>query len=162
MGPPRPDPLMHVEKGPAEVYQLPREEQKDPCHGCVSRCAGTEDVVAGGRVSVVAVDAEVAVAKAEDDGGEGAEHAAGHENAVDDHVEHEFGGEDTITELCGVCLLVGYTLTQHAVYRGRDTYVLWRANKNVWDSSFKPETRLAKGAGAEKHPDDFDGSQQEH
>ena len=100
MVPPRADPpAAPVEEGPAEVDELPGEEQEDPRHGRVGRGAGAKDDVARRRVGVVAVGAQVAVAEGEDDGGEGAEDAASHEDAVDDHVEHEFGGEDAVAEL---------------------------------------------------------------
>lgn len=99
VGGPGADAVGHVEEGAARVDELPGEEEKDPGHGGVRGGAGAEDVVADGRVGVVALVAELAAVEAKDDDGEGAEDAAGHEDSVDDHVEHEFGGEDAVFEL---------------------------------------------------------------
>lgn len=77
MFPPRADPLVHIEKRPAEVSQFPREEQEDPHHRGVGRCEGMKDVVARGPTGVVTVETQIAVAKAEDDGGERAKHGTG-------------------------------------------------------------------------------------
>lgn len=93
------EPIRHIEQGSTEINKLPREEEEDPRHGGVTRCACAEDGFTRRRVFVVAVGAEVATVEAEHDDGEGADCAAGHEGAVDDHVEEELGGEDAIFEL---------------------------------------------------------------
>lgn len=99
---PRLEALGHVEQRPAGVDELPGEEKEDPRHGRVAGRASAEDGVAGWRVVDVAVEPQVAGFEAKDDEGEGSEDAAGHDGPVDDHVDHEFGSEDTIFEL-GEC-----------------------------------------------------------
>lgn len=93
----------HIEQGTAKVDELPREEEKDPGHGGVAGCAGAEDFVALRRVGIVAFVAEVAGIEAKDDDGKRAQHAAGHEDAVDAHVEEELGCEDAVFELAISC-----------------------------------------------------------
>lgn len=93
------DAVGHVEQRAAKVDEFPREEEEYPRHGGVAGCAGAEHLVTLGGVRVVTVDAEVAAVEAEDDDGEGSDGAAGHDDAVDDHVEEEFGGKDAVFEL---------------------------------------------------------------
>lgn len=62
--------LGHVEEGAAEVDELPGEQQEDPGHGSVAGGTGTEHLVAGRGVAVVAVHAKVAVVEAEEHDGE--------------------------------------------------------------------------------------------
>lgn len=96
---PRLEAIGHVEQGTAEVDQTPSEEKEDPGHGGEAGGAGTEDGIAGLRVVVIAVGAEVAAAKFGNDDCEGAEDAACHNGAVDDHICEELGREDAIFEL---------------------------------------------------------------
>lgn len=96
---PRLEAVGHVEQRSAEIDQTPRKEKEDPGHGGEAGGAGAENGIAGLRVVVVAVGAEVAAAKAKNDDCEGAEDAACHDGAVDDHICEELGREDAIFEL---------------------------------------------------------------
>lgn len=99
------DALGHVKEGAAEIDEFPREEQEDPRHGGVAGSSGAEDGLARIAVLVVTVYTQVAVAKAEYHNGEGAQDAAGHEDAVDNHICEEFGGEDAVFKLSDVSVI---------------------------------------------------------
>lgn len=58
---------LHAEETPAHVDQLPGQEQGEPGQAGEASGAGTEDGVALLRVRVVAVDAKVTIAEAEED-----------------------------------------------------------------------------------------------
>lgn len=93
---------LHAEEGPAHVQHLPGEEEREPRQGGKGGGAGAVDGVAGGGVAVVAVGAEVAVAKAEHDEQEGGQAQRGRPQAVGKHVCHELPGEDACFHLfCG-------------------------------------------------------------
>lgn len=90
---------LHHEEGAAHVNHLPREEDGEP--GETGECGGTsaEHSVAAGVVALVTSGTQVAVAKAEHDDREGGETECGDPESVEDHVDHDFDGENTTLEL---------------------------------------------------------------
>lgn len=91
---------LHAEEGAAQVDHFPGEEEGEPGEAGESGGAGAEDNLAA-FVVLIAAFANIggAVAEAVEDEDEGGEAEGGHPEAVDDHVDEEFGGEDTLFEL---------------------------------------------------------------
>lgn len=91
---------LHAEEGAAQVDHFPGEEEGEPGQTGKSGGAGAEDDFAAFVVLVAAVaNVGGAVAEAVEDEDEGGEAEGGHPEAIDDHVDEEFGGEDTLFEL---------------------------------------------------------------
>lgn len=92
---------LHAEEAAAQVDHLPGEEEGEPGQAGKGRRAGAEHDLAVLRVRLVAVvtNVGVAVAEAKEDDGEGADAERGHPDSVDNHVDQEFRGEDTLLEL---------------------------------------------------------------
>jgi hypothetical protein len=90
---------LHHEERAAHVQHLPRKEQREPSEASKGSCASADHSVAGRVVGLVAVVAEVAVTEAEHHDREGCEAEGGYPEAVDEHVDHDFDGEDTALEL---------------------------------------------------------------
>lgn len=90
---------LHAEEAAPEVHHLDGEEEREPNHGREAGGAGPEHQVAAGRVAVVAVFADLAVAEAVEDEDEAAEAEGCHPETVDEHVEHQLGGENALFQL---------------------------------------------------------------
>lgn len=79
---------LHAEEAAPEVHHLDGEEEREPHHGRETGGTGPEHQVAAGRVVVVAVFADFAIAEAVEDEDEAAEAEGCHPETVDEHVEH--------------------------------------------------------------------------
>jgi hypothetical protein len=109
---------LHAEERAAHVDHLPGEEKGEPCEADKGGGPSAEDGVAHFAVGIVAADTEVAVTEAEEDNGEGGKAEGSHPEAVDDHVDHDFHGEDA-----------GFKRLRWAFH-------------DVWSSNFNAETHV--------------------
>ena len=87
---------LHAEEAAPHVHHLPGEEEREPGHADEGGCARAEHCVAFARVVAVAAGGEVAVAPGEEDEREGGEAERGHPDTVDDGVDDDFPGEDSL------------------------------------------------------------------
>jgi len=87
---------LHAEEGAAHVDHLPGEEEREPGETDEGRRARAEYQVTLRRVVSVAASTEVAVAKAPHHQGEGREAERGCPDAVDEDVDDDLPGEDTL------------------------------------------------------------------
>ena len=87
---------LHAEEAAPHVHHLPGEEEREPGHADEGGCARAEHRVAFRLVVAVAAVGEVAVAPGEEDQGEGGEAEGGHPDAVDEGVDDDFPGEDSL------------------------------------------------------------------
>lgn len=87
---------LHAEEAAAHVHHLPGEEEREPGHADEGGCARAEDGVAFGRVVAVAAGGEVAVAPGEEDKREGGETEGCHPDAVDEGVDDDFPGKNSL------------------------------------------------------------------
>jgi len=90
---------LHHEERAAHVQHLPCKEEREPCQAGESRGTSAEHGVASIVVPFVAVVAEITVAKTEHDNGEGCETKGGDPQAVYEHIDHDFNGENTAFKL---------------------------------------------------------------
>lgn len=90
---------LHAEEGAAEVDQLPGEEEREPCHRDECRGPRSEYRVASLGIRVITVFTHVAVAEAECNQGEGGQTQCRHPEAVDQHIDDEFVGENAAFEV---------------------------------------------------------------
>ena len=92
---------LHVEEAAAQMHHLPGEEEGEPGHAGEGSGAGTENCVAVVRlvgIVVMCVTAlgELAVAPSEHDEREGGQTEGGHPDSVDEGVDDDFPGENTL------------------------------------------------------------------
>lgn len=90
---------LHAEEGAAHINHLPGKEEREPGEACKTGGASAEDGVAAGREVVVTVLTEVTVAPGVEDQAEGCETQRGDPDTIDQHIEHDFKGEDTAFQL---------------------------------------------------------------
>ena len=86
---------LHHKETPSHIHHFPCQEKREPSKADKSGTAGAEHSVAGRGIGVVAAIAEVAITEAEEHEGEGTKAESCHPEAVDEHVEEDFGREDT-------------------------------------------------------------------
>lgn len=123
---------LHAEERPAEIHQLPGQEQREPRHGHETGRAGSEYGIALGRVGGIAVRTLDAVAPMVADQSERRQTKSGHPETVDSHVHKEFGGEDTALEVLG------------------------RSLQNIGGCRLETETHIGESGGDHNDPHDFD------
>jgi hypothetical protein len=90
---------LHHEERAAHVQHLPCEEEREPRKAGEGGCPSAEDGVASVIVRFVTIVAEVAVAETKHDDGEGCQTEGSDPQAIHNHVDHDFDGENTALEL---------------------------------------------------------------
>lgn len=83
------------EETAAEVDHLPGQGQSKPREAYEGGGTGTENELASLTVRIVAIEAEVSIAESPDNENKGKDAENGHPDPVDDHVDNEFGVEDS-------------------------------------------------------------------
>lgn len=92
---------LHLEEAVAQVHHLPGKEEGEPGHAGEGSGTGTENCVAvvglaGVVVMSVTALGEIAVAPSEHDEGECRQTEGSHPDSVDEGVNDDFPGEDTL------------------------------------------------------------------
>lgn len=92
---------LHAEETASKVDHLPGEEEGKPGHAGECCCSGAEYCIArvvGRRIVIlsVATHGKVAIAPAEHDESEGGKTESGHPNTIDEGINNDFPGKDTL------------------------------------------------------------------
>jgi hypothetical protein len=122
---------LHAEEGSTHINHFPCEEQCKPCQACECCSSGTKDQFARLAIGFVASGSQVPVAKAVDDQDEARKTQQCDPEAIHDHVDDEFHGEDA-------------GLERH-----------WWTLQNVGYGSLKSKTHVGKSRRRHDDPDDL-------
>lgn len=90
---------LHHEERAAHVDHLPRKEDREPGKTSESRSTGAEYSRTTWVEPFVTTGTKVTVAKAEHDDREGSKTESGNPETVEEHINHDFDGENTPLEL---------------------------------------------------------------
>ena len=125
-------PRLHGEERPTDIDQLPGQEQRKPSETGKGGGSSFEDGIAPFGIGVIAVFTELSVTKSIHPQDEAGQTQRGDPDAVNNHVDAEFPGEDARLE------------------------TLWRTSHDIRNGAFKTETHVGETRGDHDDPDDFD------
>jgi hypothetical protein len=90
---------LHAKEAPTHVNHFPSQEKREPGKAGKAGSAGSENRVTSFGIGRIAILSQITIAKSVQDEGEGGQTEGCYPETIDDHIDHDFDGEDTPFQL---------------------------------------------------------------